>query len=916
MIFISYRKADTQAVVDHLADRLKNVFGANGVFKDDHDLRGGEHWPDRLRQEVLAREVLLAVIGPGWLTALDEDGRRRLDDPDDWVRQEISTALERRKRVVVLLVDAAKMPTKRGLPANCPLQDLPDHQALPLRTGLDAETDLARLIEELRPALRPMTAAPSGPAAKAPPPKPPVCFGRAAQLTELLATLLPSTPVAKVPATPIVGIGGIGKSTFVLTALWDEGVWARYEERRHFVRLDGAPSRSGLVAAVAEVVGLPLGDALEARLVDFLGRGGPRLLVLDNAETPLLADDRTETEELLGQLAAIPSLAVVATLRGTYSGPGWRCPLELRRLDDESARRTFLAGTSGKFTDDPTLDDLLRELDGWSLGVTLLAYQARYYADLKELTSAWQRKRAALLTRGVKKREADLGASIEMSLSCPLLTQDGRRLLALLGILPEGVRRDDLAELLPPDGAEAAVIVRRVGGLAFDDGSRLRVLAPLREYLAASLPPQADDCERAVGFYCRLAEVEGNKVGAEGGAGAAVRLGAEAGNCVAMIQRGFRTANPEPGLRGALGLAEFSRFTGRNRSAVLHEAEQIARAVDNPRRRGDCFKGLGDIALARSDYAEARRRYEAALPLYQQVGSVRGQANCIWRLGDIALAYSEYAEARRRYEAALPLYQQVGSVLGEANCILSLGDIALARSEHAEARRRYEAALPQYQQVGDILGEANCIQSLGDIALARSEYAEAQRRYEAALPLYQQVGDVLGEANCIKSLGDLALRRSELAEARRCSEAALPLYQQVGDVLGEANCIQSLGDLALARLEHAEARRRYGSALPLYQQIGDVLGEANCIQSLATIALKEDNLADARQRYEQALTLYQRIERPYSVGWTHRHLAGITAAAERQEHVAAARAAFCSIDRPDLIAALDQEFGPPPAAAE
>ncbi len=716
MIFISYRKADTQAVVDHLADRLKNVFGAGGVFKDDHDLRGGEHWPDRLRQEVLARDVLLAVIGPGWLTALDEDGRRRLDDPDDWVRQEISTALERRKRVVVLLVDAAKMPTKRGLPANCPLQQLPDIQALPLRTGRDAEADLARLIEELRPALRRMTAGPDGPAAKAPPPKPPVCFGRAVQLTELLATLLPAMPEAKVPATPVVGIGGIGKSTFVLTALWDERVRARYAERRHFVRLDGAPSRAGVVAAVAEVVGLPLGDALEARLVDFLDRGGPRLLVLDNAETPLLAEDRTETEELLGQLAAIPNLAVVATLRGTYSGPGWRCALELRRLDDESARRTFLAGTSGQFADDPTLSGLLRGLDGWPLGVSLLAYQARYYADLKELTDAWRHKRAALLTRGVKKREADLGASIEMSLGCPLLTQNARRLLSLLGILPDGVRRDDLAELLPPDGVEAAVALRRVGGLAFDDGPRLRVLAPLREYLAVNLPPQAEDCERAVAFYCRLlAEVEGTHTRWEEEIEAYVRLATEAGNCVAMIR-----------------------------------------------------------------------------------------------------------------------------------------------------------------QIGDVLGEANCVRRLGDIALVHSDSAAALRHYEAALVLFQQVGAVLGEAYCTKSLGDIALTRSDSAAARRHYEAALVLFQQVDVVLGEANCIQSLG----------------------------------------WIAQKEGTLAEARQRYEQALALYQIIESSYSIGWTQSHLARITDTPERHGHIDAARAAWMSIGRPDLVARLDQEFGPSPAAPE
>src|SRR5437899_3026906 len=101
MIFINYRKDDTQAVVDNLAKELKKQFGADRVFKDDRDIEGGDRWPDRLRQELMKCKVLLAVIGEKWLTILDAYGARRLDDENDWVRVEICTALEHEKKVIL-----------------------------------------------------------------------------------------------------------------------------------------------------------------------------------------------------------------------------------------------------------------------------------------------------------------------------------------------------------------------------------------------------------------------------------------------------------------------------------------------------------------------------------------------------------------------------------------------------------------------------------------------------------------------------------------------------------------------------------------------------------------------------------------------------------------------------------------------
>lgn len=97
MIFINYRKSDTQAVADHLAENLREAFGDAAVFQDQNDLFPGKPWPDGLRKALLECKVLRVLIGTTWLSARDEDGRLRIEDLGDWVRREICTALKEKK---------------------------------------------------------------------------------------------------------------------------------------------------------------------------------------------------------------------------------------------------------------------------------------------------------------------------------------------------------------------------------------------------------------------------------------------------------------------------------------------------------------------------------------------------------------------------------------------------------------------------------------------------------------------------------------------------------------------------------------------------------------------------------------------------------------------------------------------------
>lgn len=117
-IFISYRRNDCPEAAGRLYETLRRHYGALDVFMDTHALPPGADFVVRIEQSIALSDVVLAVIGRHWLTVRNPNGQHRLEDPSDFVRLEIATALARDDvRVIPVLVEDARMPTADELPA-------------------------------------------------------------------------------------------------------------------------------------------------------------------------------------------------------------------------------------------------------------------------------------------------------------------------------------------------------------------------------------------------------------------------------------------------------------------------------------------------------------------------------------------------------------------------------------------------------------------------------------------------------------------------------------------------------------------------------------------------------------------------------------------------------------------------------
>ena len=131
-VFVCYRRDDAAYAAAVLSDVLGARLGRDRVFTDVDSLAPGDDFAPAVAEAIAACDVALVLIGRHWLAATGDDGRRRLDDPDDPVRREIELALRHGIRIVPVLLDAV-LPAAEQLPPS--LASLPSRQAVTVRAS-------------------------------------------------------------------------------------------------------------------------------------------------------------------------------------------------------------------------------------------------------------------------------------------------------------------------------------------------------------------------------------------------------------------------------------------------------------------------------------------------------------------------------------------------------------------------------------------------------------------------------------------------------------------------------------------------------------------------------------------------------------------------------------------------------------
>ncbi|KAJ7586745.1 P-loop containing nucleoside triphosphate hydrolase protein, partial [Mycena floridula] len=324
------------------------------------------------------------------------------------------------------------------------------------------------------------------------PPAPKILHGRQNELNHVINALC-QHDTARVA---ILGPGGIGKTSLAQAILHNPMIVAKYGGQLYWITCDSSESANDLIIVIATYFGVETtSNRIHAILRYLEAMSTPILLVLDNLETLWeQPSKRPEVEELLSHLTGIENLSSVITMRGAER-PGqvqWTRPFlsPLGPISAGAARQTFLDISDADETD-PRLEELLSVMDNVPLVVSLMASVAETEGCAITL-ARWKSESTSLLSEGRHKRD-NLEKSIEISLQSARFTSvpQAKDLLSMLSYLPDGVTTSEFGQIRLPfsDFSYCRSILCRISLAYITSDNRLKLLAPIKEYIQKTYPP-------------------------------------------------------------------------------------------------------------------------------------------------------------------------------------------------------------------------------------------------------------------------------------------------------------------------------------------------------------------------------------------------------------------------------------------
>ncbi|PBK98420.1 hypothetical protein ARMGADRAFT_575728 [Armillaria gallica] len=552
-----------------------------------------------------------------------------------------------------------------------------------------------------------------------PPPSPTVFIGRDDLVQEGIANLLADSPHSII----IMGFGGMGKTSLALRILNDAAVQAKYEAHRYFIPCDIVCSVDCTVEVLLQTVMKQMNLNLTGDAVKQLHTiSKPTILVFDNFETLWdQSSDQRIIQMLLAQLNSVIQITLMITMRGSVTpieDVNWLIlPHNGLSPVDEPISLDIFSTISRCNIDEKAVRELVKELEGWPLAITLIAYQAKILSP-KILLESWHQEKTLLLKkpRAQPDRLSSVDISIQITLQSPLLLSNPNtlKLLSVMCHLPNGIPTwNSLIYKMLPKIPEQTLIISELlqSGIIYQDNKEgLKLLSPIREYLKTYfLEPDTDIKSQICLFY--VDEINNNSL-------------------------------------------EYSSSGDKTKFGVLHSKniEWISyRLLDNNISEKH-LTTIYDFCYFQYLIWDSDRLLRKMILVIKQKNMQNLYAFALLLLSKRYSLINQHKLAQEYGYKAMQMFEDIDDSLGAAQCLQSLGDILQMTDQYSAATIKLEKAMQMFEDIDNSLGVAQCLQSLGDILQMTDQYVEATAKLKKAMQMFEDIGDSLGAAQCSNSL--------------------------------------------------------------------------------------------------------------------------------------------------------------------
>ena len=564
---------------------------------------------------------------------------------------------------------------------------------------------------------------------ESPPPPPRICFGRDELVESVVHLAANLNPVA------LVGPGGIGKTSVVLTVLHHERIKEQFGDNRRFIRCDQfTASQFNFLNRLSKVIGAGVENPDDLTPLRPFLSSKKMLVVLDNAESILDPQgvDGPGIYHVVEELSQFTNICLLITSRITTI-PSTCETLNVPTPPREAARDAFYRIYKRGHSD--LIDDILQQLDFHPLSITLLATVAHQNIwDDNRLRKEWEQHHTSVLQINPNR---SLGTAVELSLFSPMfvgLGSNSRELLGIIAFFPQGVNEDNLDWLFPtvPDAAKIFDTFC-VLSLTFRSNGFITMLAPFRDYLYPKDPLSSPLLSAIKDSYFVRLSAKSKSGHFPPGSEETRWIMSEDVNVEHLLDA---LTSIDPNLKGlwraCVGFVDLL-YWHKPRQTVL--GPKIKQLADDHPSKPDCLLQLARLFGAVGDYAEERRLLDDVLKLERERGNDRQVAVTLITLckanGQLGLA----AEGIHQAKEALETFERIGDVGKHALSLLTLASTLLCDDQLDAAEESVSRSIQLLPEKGEeyLVGQAHSV--LGNIYRHRGEREKAIHHFETTLEI-------------------------------------------------------------------------------------------------------------------------------------------------------------------------------------